>query len=268
MTQHRPPRTRRRGPVRRFFGGMGYLGRGLRLWVTSPRLMLLGAVPALIVGVVYSAAVVLFIVNADPIAARVTPFADDWATVPQAAVRAAAGLALVAALLLIAVLSFAAVTLAVGDPFYERISREVEQRLGEAPAETSESFWRSLRRNLGGTIRLALLTALIGVVLFACGFIPVVGQTVVPLAGALIGGWFLALELSAYAFEARGHPLRSRRRMLGARRADTLGFGLLTYVLFLVPLAAVVIMPAAVAGATILGRDALATAGVAPPIAR
>ena len=41
--------TRRDPAVRRFLSGVGLLGSGLRLWITDPRLMLTGAVPALIV---------------------------------------------------------------------------------------------------------------------------------------------------------------------------------------------------------------------------
>ncbi len=243
----------------RFFSGMTYLGRGLRMWITSPRLMLLGSIPALLVGLLYSVAIVLFGVNLDSIAAWITPFAEDWDELGRVATRFAAGLALLGIALLLAVYSFVAVTLAVGDPFYERIWRRVEERLGDAPAEVDEPFWRSALANAWTAIRLLALTASVGLVLFACGFIPVVGQVVVPVAGALLGGWFLTLELTGFAFEARRVPLRIRRRMLGARRASTLGFGVLTYLTFLVPFAAVVIMPAAVAGATMLSRDALAT---------
>ena len=42
--------------------------------------------------------------------------------------------------------------------------------------------------------------------------------------------------------------------MLGSRRALTLGFGVATWLLFLVPLGAIIVMPAAVAGATMLSR--------------
>src|SRR5690606_28919462 len=106
-------------------------------------------------------------------------------------------------------------------------------------------------------IRLLFLTILTGLVLFAFGFIPVVGQTLVPVIGAFFGGWFLSLELTGYTFDARGLRLRDRRRLLGANRARTLGFGVACYLLFLVPFAAIVVMPAAVAGATILARGSL-----------
>jgi CysZ protein len=46
--------------------------------------------------------------------------------------------------------------------------------------------------------------------------------------------------------------------MLRAHRSRSLGFGVLTYLLFLIPGAAVIVMPAAVAGAALLSRNVLA----------
>ena len=248
---------KRASALRRFFSGMAYLGRGLRVWGTSPRLMLLGAIPPLIVGAVYVTGIVLLVMNIERLATWVTPFASGWDESAQLLVRGIAGLVLLAAVAFFAVVTFAGITLTVGDPFYERIARGVESRLGNAPQELEETFWVGLWRGIGSALRFLALTASVGLLLFGLGFIPVVGQTVVPVLGAFFGGWFLALELSGFAFDARGLRLRDRRRSLGADRATTLGFGVLTYLLFLVPFLAIVVMPAAVAGATMMSRDAL-----------
>lgn len=245
------------GVLREFFSGVRLLGSGLRLWITAPRLMLIGALPALLVTVLYLAGLVLLALNLDAIAGWLTPFAAGWQEPFRGAVRIAAALAVLAATALLAVYTFVALTLVVGDPFYERIWRAVEKRLGDAPSDTDSPFWPSVLRGAAEALRLLALTAVIGVLLFAGGFIPVVGQTVVPVLAALVGGWFLAIELTGFAFEARGLRLRERRRALGARRARTLGFGVATYLVFLVPLGAVIVMPAAVAGATVLARGAL-----------
>lgn len=215
--------------------------------------MLLGAIPALVVGLVYIAAIVLLAINLEGIVSSIDPGAGALNDL----VRALIGAALIGGVVLLAAVSYGAVTLAVGDPFYERISRAIERRLGNPPAELEESFWRGAGRGLTNGLRLFALTASVGLVLFGLGFIPIVGQFVVPVLGAFLGGWFLALELTGFAFDARGLRLRDRRRALGADRATTLGFGVVVYLLFLVPLAAIVVMPAAVAGATELSRDAL-----------
>src|SRR5690554_3799007 len=243
--------------MKRFFSGPGYLARGLRMWVTSPRLMFLGAIPALIVGAVFLTGAVLFVMNLDTITVWLTPFATGWDEPFRTAMRVAAGLAASVIVIYAGLFTFTALTLAVGDPFYERIWREVERRDGGTVPESVDTFWVSLRRGIGNGLRMFAATAAIGVTLFACGFIPVVGQTVVPVLGVVFGGWLLAVELSGFAFDSRGFPLRGRRRMLGANRATTLGFGMATYLVFLIPLGAVFAMPAAVAGATMLSRDAL-----------
>jgi CysZ protein len=227
--------------------------------------MLLGAVPAFIVGIVYAGAFVLFLVNLEPIAVWAVPFAGQWSEPWRTATRVVTAAALVGGLTFAAVFTFAAVTLAVGDPFYEKIWRATERTLGREPADLGESLWRGALRGIGSGIRLLGLTVAVGALLFACGFIPLVGQTMVPVLGALLGGWILALELTGFAFDARGQRLAERRRALGANRAAALGFGIPVYLLFLIPFAAVVIMPAAVAGATLLARDSLEAARSAPP---
>ena len=251
--------------VREFGSGAALLGRGLRLWGTSPRLMLLGAVPALIVGAVFVTLLVLVNGHADDLAVLATPFADRWPEGGRVLVRVGVGIAFALLAVLLAVVTFTAVTLLVGDPFYERIWRHVEQREGDAPADVDQGFWRGALRSVGDSVRLLLATAAVGICLFVGGFVPVVGQTLVPVLGALTGGWFLAVELTGFALDARGRSLRQRRAALAANRWRTLGFGTATWLSFFVPLGAVVVMPAAVAGATLLARDA---AGAQDALAR
>ncbi|MFE9200865.1 EI24 domain-containing protein [Micromonospora sp. NPDC007230] len=245
------------GAATRFLAGAGLLLRGIGLYVRSPGLMLLGVVPALISGVLFVAAFASLLYFVDDLAALVTPFADDWSGAWRGLVRVIAGLAIVGLAGLLGVLTFTAVTLAVGDPFYEKISERVEDRLGGTPGAVEVSFWGSLRRSILDSLRLVAVSVLVGIPLFAAGFIPVVGQTVVPVVGAAVGGWFLALELVGAAFYRRGMGLSERRSLLKADRPTTLGFGVAVFVCFLIPLGAVLIMPAAVAGATLLARRSL-----------
>jgi CysZ protein len=72
-----------------------------------------------------------------------------------------------------------------------------------------------------------------------------------------VGGWFLAIELVGVPFARRGLCLTQRRALLRANRSLTLGFGMAVFVCFLIPLGAVLVMPAAVAGGTLLARQVL-----------
>ncbi|MCZ9341205.1 EI24 domain-containing protein, partial [Streptomyces sp. TRM76130] len=99
--------------------------------------------------------------------------------------------------------------------------------------------------------------ALWGVLLFALGFVPVVGQTVVPVIGFFVTGFFLTEELTSVALQRRGVVLRDRLALLRSRKTLVWGFGTPLGLAFLVPVVAVFLMPGAVAGATLLARELL-----------
>ena len=245
-----------RSAAREFFAGVGLLFRGLRVWGTAPKLMVLGMVPALLVALVFVAGLVLLGLNLESLAATLTPFAERWDEPFRTGVRLVAGTAVLTAGVLIVVFTYTTVTLVAGQPFYERIWSHVERSFGPLP-ESPLTFWHAFWRGVGAGLRMLLPTVGTGLLLFALGFIPLLGQILVPLVGAVVGGWYLTVELTGLAFDGRGMSLRMRRSALRAVRARTLGFGAATYLVFLLPLGAVIMMPAAVAGATLLSREAL-----------
>ena len=244
-------------PVRQFLTGAGLLGRGLGIVLRNPKLLGLGLLPALIAGVLYGTALFFLVDYLTELSATVTWFADGWADGVRDAVRIFAGFGLLGVAVLLGVLTFTAVTLLIGDPFYERISELVEDRFGGVPDAVDTGFWPSLRRSLVDSLRMIGLSVLVGIPLFLLGFVPVVGQTVVPVLGGAVGGWLLAVELTGVPFQRRGQRLRQRRAVLRAHRPIALGFGVAVFCCFLIPLGAILLMPAAIAGATLLARQTL-----------
>lgn len=107
--------------MREFFAGMALLGRGFAFWRRRPGMMALGLVPAAIVGILLVAGVVALAAALPGITVAVTPFADGWPGLWATVVRAAIGTAMIGAALVLVAISFTALTLIVGDPFYERI---------------------------------------------------------------------------------------------------------------------------------------------------
>jgi CysZ protein len=68
----------------------------------------------------------------------------------------------------------------------------------------------------------------------------------------------LGLELLGPAFERRGLVrLADRRAAMRRRRARTLGFAIPTLLLLTIPFLAILVLPAATAGGTMLARDLL-----------
>lgn len=249
--------TRKRTLFPDFISGVGFLFRGFRIWATAPRLMLLGMIPAAIVGALSVALVITLVVAIGPIATLLTPFANDWDELPRAAIRFAAGFALLVASILIIINAYTTVTLMVGDTFYRKIAAHTDARHGAPAARAPEGFWKDARRGLGEGLRMLFPTIGLAVLVFALGFIPIAGTVVAATAGALLGGWLLIVELANIPFESRGLHLTARRKVLKASRAKSLGFGAVTYLVFLIPFGAVIAMPAALAGATLLTRSLL-----------
>ncbi|MFF8439852.1 EI24 domain-containing protein [Streptomyces californicus] len=235
--------------------GFGYLMKGQRWVARHGRWFGFGLLPGLVTLVVYAGALVGLGYGADDLVGWATPFADDWSSPWQGLLRTGLTALVFVFGLFLAVITFTAMTLLVGQPFYESLSEEVDRDEGGEVPESGLSFWRDVWISARDSVRILLRVALYGIALFACGFIPVIGQTVVPAIGFCVSGYFLAEELTAVALQRRGMVLKDRLVLLRGRRMLVLGFGVPLTLAFLVPFVAVFLMPGAVAGATLLVRD-------------
>lgn len=230
------------------FRGIGFVARRPRLWP-------LGLLPAVVTFAVLVTGVVLLAVNIADLVAWATPFADGWSERVRDIGRLVVAIALVVLAAWVSVLAFVSLTLLFGQPFYEKLSRLVDEDLGNAPAEPDEAWHRGVRRAVGETFAMVARTAPLALLVFLVGLVPVVGQVAAFVLGALVGGRFLALELIGPAMERRGKYLSDRLALARAHRGHCLSFGVPVYLLFLVPLLSVLLMPGAVAGATLLARE-------------
>ncbi|MEV5352379.1 EI24 domain-containing protein [Streptomyces sp. NPDC086081] len=239
--------------------GFGYLLKGQRWVARHGRSYGFGLLPGLITLVLYAAVLVALGLWGQSAVTWATPFADDWSSPWSGLFRGFLTVVLFALALLLAVVTFTAVTLLIGQPFYENLSEKVDRDVspdGHAP-ESGLPLWRELWISARDSLRIVVRAALWGVLLFACGFIPVVGQTAVPVIGFFVTGFFLTEELTAVALQRRGVQLRTRLTLLRARKTLVWGFGTPLAVSFLVPFVAVFLMPGAVAGATLMARELL-----------
>jgi CysZ protein len=239
--------------------GFGYLLKGQRWVARHGRQYGFGLLPGLITLVLYTVALVSLAIWGPDLVGWATPFADDWSSPWQGLFRGFLTAVLFALGLLLAVLTFTAVTLLIGQPFYESLSESVDRDAspdGTAPS-SGLPLWRELWVSGRDSLRILARALLWGVLLFALGFLPFVGQTVVPAIGFFVTGFFLTEELAAVALQRRDVDLRARLALLRSRRTLVWGFGTPLGLAFLVPFVAVFLMPGAVAGATFLARDLL-----------
>jgi CysZ protein len=246
-----PPGGRARGGP--LAGGADVL-RGIGLFLGTPGVRLLGIVPVLLAALVVLALLGVLVVYLDELADALTPFADRWDESSRTLIRVGTGLAVLLGSTAVLVVSFTVIAQIIGQPFYERISDRIEHQLGAVPAGTDTPWWRTFPRASLESALLLAMTLACTAPLFVLGLLPVFGQTVVPVLQALVAGFFLAVELLAIPLERRGLHLSGRLRFVWRHRAQTLGFGLTAFFLFLVPLMNVLALPGAVVGATLLVR--------------
>lgn len=244
--------------MRDLAAGMRYLGKGQRWVARHGRWWGFGLIPALIALVLYAAVLTVLALWSGDIAAWATPFADDWGSPWQGLLRGVFVALLIAGGLMLSVLTFTAVTLLIGDPFYESLSEKVEESEGYCPPSPDRPLWQEIGIALRDSVHVLLRAAGFGILLFVLGFVPFLGQTVVPAVGFCVSGFFLTVELTSVALQRRDIPVRERLRLLRGRKALAVGFGTPVVLLFLIPFVAVALMPGAVAGATLLVRDLVA----------
>jgi len=159
--------------------------------------------------------------------------------------------------LLVAVLvavGFGVLAAILAAPFNSLLSLAVERAEGRAQAEEGLPWWRELVRVL--TRELAKLGYYLprAVLLLVAGLVPVTA----PFAPALwfvFGAWMMAIQYLDYPMDNHQVSFAEMKRQLASKRMQTVGFGMAVLLALMVPILNLVVMPAAVVGATLLCLD-------------
>ncbi|WP_084126868.1 EI24 domain-containing protein [Demequina sp. NBRC 110054] len=228
-----------------------------RAWLTDPKVMLVGALPALLSGVLIAALIVTLLV----VSPSVEDLILDATGLDGTLGRTLSALLTVLVIVggsVVAVLMFTTIALIIGQPFFEYLSRHLDERDGIEAVNVDEAWTGSLSRGMvEGLVTLATSLGILAVTALL-GLIPVAGTVAAFLASAVLGGRMLALELTAYPMACRGVIAR-RDRITALRpvRATAYLFGTFIFLIFLLPLGTLLAMPVAVVGANTLSRRAI-----------
>lgn len=159
---------------------------------------------------------------------------------------------------LVALLLFYTFTLVanlLGAPFNSFLSARIEAHLTGRRPDSGRSLGQeivvTLRDEARRLIYILWRTLLIGILALLLLFVPVL-NSVVPVLWFLFTAWMLAAQYSDYPLANRGLDFGNQRGLLRQRRARLLGFGCAATLCTLIPVVNFVVMPAAVAGATVL----------------
>jgi CysZ protein len=256
--------------VVRFFRAFTLPFRGLRLvFVEHPGLARYWVWPVLItISAIVAGAVASWVWNDDLLRLLWPDRAPDpaggaldmAARVAKSVVEFLLGVVLMLASVLVAVL----VAGPVASPFNDALSRALEDRMGGAPAAQGSILHDVVRSVFLEVAKLAVLVAVLGPLLLISLFVPVVGPVVYTLVAGALTSFYFAVDYTEWPWARRGLGLRARMNEAVRDLPTTLGFGAGVWVLMFVPLVNLALMPAAVAGGTLLVRESARQSAARP----
>lgn len=228
--------------------GPDYLKEGWRT-IKQPGLRRFVIIPLILNLIVFTALISWGIQQFDLMMAQLMPQLPDWASFIEWLLWPLFALVV----LLVLFFGFSVVANIIASPFYGFLAEKVaEQERGEVSPPTSyldillvvpQSVGRELRKLLYYLPRVGILLLLT--------LVPVVNLVTSPLL-LLFGVWMMAVQYIDYQADNEKVSFIDMLRWMRGRRGISLGFGLPVYVGMLIPLVNLLVMPAAVAGSTLL----------------
>ncbi|QLB20397.1 sulfate transporter CysZ [Vespertiliibacter pulmonis] len=157
-------------------------------------------------------------------------------------------------LMMLVIFYFAFTTLAnfIAAPFNALLAEKVEQQLtGENLTEmTMAEMMKDVPRMLKREWQKMWYSIPRLIALFLLSFMPVLGQSVVPVLTFMFGAWLLAIQYCDYPFDNHKISFMQMRNALLQQRTMNFTFGALVSLFTMVPFLNLVAMPVAVCGAS------------------
>ncbi|MCK7547655.1 sulfate transporter CysZ [Marinobacter koreensis] len=232
-----------------FFRGLGYLGEGFHL-IRQPGLRLFVLLPIAINIVLFA---VLFYFMAEGFSALIATamgWLPDWNWLQS--LDWLFWILYGAVILLMLAYGFVIVANLIGSPFYGYLAELTEKHL-TGQEVTTEDGWativKDIPRALWREVQKILYYLPRAIGLFMIGLVPVV-NLVAAVLWFLFNSWMMALQYVDYPADNHRVSFPALRRTLGGSRLSALGFGLPVALAAMVPLLNLVVVPAAVCGAT------------------
>jgi len=230
--------------------GVRDVGRGFAVLRAHPALWKWVIAPAIVTLLLITAAVFGIIHAVDPLVGWLAGHLPGWLAGVASKLLT---VLVVAALILAALFAFTAVAGMVAGPFNELLSERVEAALtGRPPGPFSlREFAHGAIQGIVHGLR-RLVSALVGlVVVFALGFVPVIGT----IAALGVGAWLAASAASYDCYDAvlarRAMAYRDKLAFLARHRGRTLGLGAAVAGMLFVPGLNLVALGVGAAGATV-----------------
>ncbi|WP_295541773.1 sulfate transporter CysZ [uncultured Thiohalocapsa sp.] len=227
--------------------GALYMLRGMRL-LTRPGLKRYVLIPLLVNIVVFGGGIWLGAAGFEHLMDRMQASLPTW----LAWVEWLLWPLFLMAVLVVVFYGFTLVANLLAAPFNGLLAEKVERMVTGRPLGDDMNWGTLLRElpaTLGDEVRKLLYAVLWSVPFLILAFVvPVIG----PLLWFLVSAWMLTLEYADFPMGNHGLKFRQMRATLRRRRLLSFGFGATTAALTAIPVVNFVVMPGAVAGATLM----------------
>ncbi len=153
---------------------------------------------------------------------------------------------------------FTRIASALSAPFNELIAQKTEELTRGAYEDSPFSFIQLLKdsgRSIGHAFRILGVYIFLQILLLPLWLIPGIGAPLFSVASMLLSAYMLSYEYLGYPLDRRRYSFKEKRRFLKDRLRPNLGFGLGCLALASIPLVNILLIPAAVAGGTLLYLD-------------
>ncbi|MFV2059650.1 MAG: sulfate transporter CysZ [Gammaproteobacteria bacterium] len=154
--------------------------------------------------------------------------------------------------LLIFSFSFSIIANLIAAPFNGFLAFAIEEKLtGTPPPSSGLSLSAEIILSFKNAIRNLLYSIMWAIPIVIVSFIPVI-NIVIPFLWLIYGAWMMSLQYMDYPMGNYSMSFKNIRANLAEKRILTLGFGGITTAATMIPIVNFLVMPTAVAGATIL----------------
>ncbi|HFE32197.1 MAG TPA: sulfate transporter CysZ [Gammaproteobacteria bacterium] len=231
------------------FAGIGYFFQGLQL-IAQPGLRRYVLIPLCINIVLFGGLIWLGVGQFEALMNWLMPELPDWLQWAEWLLW----LVFAVSVLLMAFFSFSLLANIVGAPFNGLLAEAVELHLTGRPLD-SGGGWKKMLRELLPTLvdelRKLLYLAAWSVPFLLLFLVPGL-NLIAPFTWLAFSAWMLAVEYADYPMGNHGLRSAEQKRRLANKRLLSLGFGAAVTVATMIPVFNFLVMPAAVAGATVM----------------
>lgn len=231
--------------------GITYFARGFKL-IRQPEIRIYVLIPILINIILFGGLIWLGYAHFSPLVEWIMSFVPEFLNF----LRWVIWFVITTLSAIIVFFTFTPIANIVAAPFNALMSEKIETLLTGKTLNSSRSFFElalgSVRSQLGKLAYILLWS--IALLLFS--LIPLLNFAA-PILWVIFGSWLLSLEYLDYPMGNHELVFSRQKQLLGQRKGLALGFGGATMVLTSIPFLNFIVMPFAVAGATVLWVEQL-----------